>query len=129
MGSPWVGETTIANSQKRPSPGPINPADTLSSRAALCHPGGVRLTRRPVILVLIALAAFVLIPVTYFAGAAYVVETQVWNPTYRTYAYAERPGAGIALIATLVLCLALAGAAIGALALAVRAWGTTADAR
>lgn len=50
-----------------------------------------------------------------WAAASYGVETSVWDATYGTYAYAERPGSEIALALGGLLALALSAAALLAL--------------
>ncbi|RKT35569.1 hypothetical protein DEU34_0072 [Microbacterium sp. AG1240] len=66
----------------------------------------------PLVLALIAITAALAIPVVFVAGAAYGIESEVWDAARSTYVYEERPGGGFAVIAALVACAALAALAI-----------------
>lgn len=70
------------------------------------------MTSRPLALLVTAGVCFALAVLMGWAAASYGVETTVWDATYGTYAYVERPGSEIVLALGGLLALALSAAAL-----------------
>ena len=78
------------------------------------HSGAMRRRLSTGALILIAVLSAVAVPVVFVAGAAYGIESPVWDASRSTYFYEERPGGGFVVIAALLCCAALATIAVRA---------------
>lgn len=65
-----------------------------------------------------ALIAALLVPLVYWAATAYGAESVIWNATYSTYTYVERPGGFAVTVAGITVAALLAVCAVGAAILA-----------
>jgi hypothetical protein len=80
------------------------------------------MTSRPLALLVTAGVCFVIAVLVGWAATSYGVEASVWDATYGTFTYVERPGSEIVLALGGLLALALSAAALLAL---IRAMGRT----
>jgi hypothetical protein len=60
----------------------------------------------------LAVVCVVAVPAVYSMGMSYGAEYLVWDPTYSTYYYEERPAELVVIVVALVLCAALGAASV-----------------
>lgn len=67
---------------------------------------------RPLVLLVAALGALLLVPLVYSAGMAYSAPWLEWDPVHATNVAVERPAGFAVLVASLVVCAALLASAV-----------------